>query len=363
VYLDKSLGPIAATITESSQRLASTLGVHPDIVLYSFVACIILAVPFAMAHYGWSRRGSVSPYSSSLGAGGVPNVTDEDYSYITSQDLQDSFPESSTTPRYAPRPRPTAPAPEDDVILINYKGATYPAHFPPYSIGDGKLRVRDIRDRIALELDLSDRRARRAKILYKARQLKEPAAPIRDYGVKNNSEVLVVLPEGAADEGDDLSGEEMVVVDAPPRDADDARKRRKRKSKKSKKTHHPNDMATSPHDSASSFSVLSRDSDASPSSPSLRHPVSGPMAKLNEIETYFVTKLYPLCEAFIREPPADKKKREDDHRRITETVMQHIILKLDEVEMNGDQEAKRWRKDIIMKVQRILKELDTRLNG
>ncbi|KAL2754176.1 hypothetical protein ACRALDRAFT_1063098 [Sodiomyces alcalophilus JCM 7366] len=321
-----------------------------------------------MAHYGWSRRDSLSPYSSELGAGGVPNVTDEDFSYITSQDLQDSFPGSSTTPRYPSRPRSTAPVPDDDILLIKHKGVTYPAHFPPYCIGDGKLRVRDIRQRIALELDLSDRRARQAKILYKGRQLKEPAAPIRDYGVKNNSEIMVIVSDGAMGEGDDLD-EEMVVVDdghgyagTGPHDIDDGRKRRKKRSKKPKRPQH-NDVNASPHDSASTFSTPGRGSDASRSPPGRRQPVAGPIAKLNEIDGYFMETLYPLCEAFIREPPADEKKREDEHRRISETIMQHVILKLDEVDTNGETEARARRKELIQKIQSILKDLDSRLKA
>lgn len=368
VYLDKSLGPIASTITESSQRLASTLGVDAGIVFYSLVACL-LTIPFVMAHYGWSRRESLSPYSSSLGAGGVPHVTDEDFSYITSQDLQqDFFPESSAIPRYPSRPRSTAPPPDDDLLLIKHKGATYPAHFPPYSIGDGKLRVRDIRDRIAVELDISDRRARRAKMLYKGRQLKEPAALIRDYGVKNKSEIMVILPEGTMDDDDDFLGEEMVVVDdghayaesAAP-DTDD-RKRRKRKSKKSKKPQ-PDGIHTSPQNSSSAFSAPSGGSDASRSPPVQRQPASGPIAKLNEIDAYFMAELYPLCEKFISNTPADEKKREDEHRRISETIMQHVILKLDGVETNGEVDARARRKELIQKVQRVLKDLDHRLKG
>ncbi|KAL9947574.1 hypothetical protein ACHAO5_002735 [Verticillium nonalfalfae] len=355
VYLDKSLTRLAETITISSGFVAEKLGVDPHIVLYTTIGCILLAVPFSMSRYGWPiNRESLSPYGSSLG--GVPNITDDDFSYITSEDLH----EPAGGSRYQPRTHNAVPpAPEDDILLFKNKGVTYPVHFPAYTIGDGKLRVCDIRDRIAVELDLSDRRARRAKILYKGRQLKEPAAPVRDYGVKNNSEVMVVLPDIApGEESGSTSDEEMVVVADDRGSAGgtgDDKKRRKKKSKKSRKSK----TEGSPRDSASTFSLPGRDSDT-PSSPRPA-AATGPIAALNELDNHFMTTLYPLCQDFMANTPTDAKKLEDEHRKITETVMMQVILKLDAVETNGDPDARARRKELVQKVQNVLKDLDTRL--
>ncbi|EGY16039.1 BAG domain-containing protein [Verticillium dahliae VdLs.17] len=357
VYLDKSLTRLAETITISSGFVAEKLGVDPHIVLYTTIGCILLAVPFSMSRYGWPiNRESLSPYGSSLG--GVPNITDDDFSYITSEDLH----EPAGGSRYQPRTHNAVPpAPEDDILLFKNKGVTYPVHFPAYTIGDGKLRVCDIRDRIAVELDLSDRRARRAKILYKGRQLKEPAAPVRDYGVKNNSEVMVVLPDIApGEESGSTSDEEMVVVADDRGSAGgvgDDKKRRKKKSKKSKKSK----TEGSPRDSASTFSLPGRDSDT-PSSPRPATATGpGPIAALNELDNHFMTTLYPLCQDFMANTPTDPKKLEDEHRKISETVMMQVILKLDAVETNGDPDARARRKELVQKVQNVLKDLDTRL--
>ncbi|KAM0323925.1 hypothetical protein ACHAQA_008506 [Verticillium albo-atrum] len=355
VYLDKSLSRLADAIADSSGFIAEKLGVDPHLVLYTTIGCILLAVPLSMSRYGWSTsRDSLSPYGSSLG--GVPNITDDDFSYITSEDLHDT----SGSSRYQPRTHNAVPpAPEDDILLIKNKGVTYPVHFPAYTIGDGKLRVRDIRDRIALELDLSDRRARRAKILYKGRQLKEPAAPVREYGVKNNSEVMVVLPDVVpGEESSSTSDEEMVVVADDRGSAagtGDDKKRRKKKSKKSKKPK----TEGSPRDSASTFSLPGRDSDT-PSSPR-PSPATGAIATLNELDSHFMTTLYPLCQQFMTDTPTDPKKLEDEHRKISETVMMQVILKLDAVETNGDLEARTRRKELVQKVQDVLKDLDTKL--
>ncbi|KAK1675033.1 BAG domain-containing protein, partial [Colletotrichum godetiae] len=364
VYLDKSIASLAKAIANYSGYICDTTGIDPNLILYSTIGCILLAVPFTMSRYGWStNREQISPYGSTLS--GVPNVTDEDFSYITTEDLQStSLGGSVPTRSYAHNPRSRGSVPEDDILLIKNKGITYPAHFPAYAIGDGKLRVRDVRDRVSVLLELSERRGRRVKLLYKGRQLKEPAAPVRDYGVKNNSEVMVVLPEGDVDaESSDDSDEEMVVVAGDGGSAvgstggtDDGKKRRsKKKGRKSKKR----SSNTSPRDSASNLGVPGQDRQSSPS-PS---KANGAHAKLDAIAAKFEADLRQPCEDYIASPPTDPKKREEEHRKLSETTMQHVLLKLDEVETEGDQEARMKRKALVQTVQELLKRLDAKLKA
>ncbi|KAK1469998.1 BAG domain-containing protein [Colletotrichum melonis] len=364
VYLDKSIASLAKAIANYSGYISDTTGIDPNLILYSTIGCILLAVPFTMSRYGWStNREQISPYGSTLS--GVPDVTDEDFSYITTEDLQSTSLGSSVPTRsYAHNPRSRGSVPDDDILLIKNKGITYPAHFPAYAIGDGKLRVRDVRDRVSVLLELSERRGRRVKLLYKGRQLKEPAAPVRDYGVKNNSEVMVVLPEGEVDaESSDDSDEEMVVVGGDGGSAvgsnggtDDGKKRRgKKKGRKSKKR----SSNTSPRDSASNLGVPGQERQSSPS-PS---KANGPHAKLDAIAAKFEADLRQPCEDYIASPPTDPKKREEEHRKLSETTMQHVLLKLDEVETEGDQDARMKRKALVQTVQDVLKRLDARLKA
>ncbi|KAK7426649.1 hypothetical protein QQZ08_006827 [Neonectria magnoliae] len=294
-----------------------------------------------MSRYGWSiGREQLSPYGGI--PGGVPAVTDEDFSYITSQDLDDGsndyYPTTSA-----------APPPEDDVLLIKNKGITYPAHFPAYTIGDGKLRVLDVKDRVAVMMDLTPRAARRIKLLYKGRQLKDPIAPVREYGVKNNSELMAVLPD--LDEASSPSEEEMVIVDAPREDKSRNKKGKKRRNNKKKG---PGDessaAASSPRDSTSTLGT--------PKSPPPPANLTGPMKTLHELSTEFATKWMPLCDAFTAAPPSDAKKREDEHRKLSETIMLHIVLKLDNVDSEGVPEIRARRKELVQHVQATLKRLD-----
>ncbi|KAI1767883.1 BAG domain-containing protein [Hypoxylon sp. FL1150] len=312
-----------------------------------------------MSRFGWSSsREGISPYASQSDS--VPHITDDDFSYITSEDLENSL--QSPSRAYDPqsrRPPPSAGV-DDDVLLIKNKGVTYPVKFPAYSIGDGKLLVRDVRVRAGLVMDLSDRRSSRMKLLYKGRQLKEQEIPIRDYGVKNNSELLVTVPEGKLSDDDDDSSEEVVVTE----DTGDQSKSKKNKNKRGKKKRD----RVSPRESTTNLEVpgqreregnkLTPDPSIHPSRvPSPAVP-SGPVAKIEAIRSHFDKELLPLCNQLLDNPPKDKKKLEDEHRKLTETVMQHVLLKTDEVDTGGDPDIRAKRKQLVNYVQDVLREID-----
>lgn len=345
-YLNGTLANLSTAFQESSDYISETLGVPPGLV-YSSLAALV-AVPITMSRYGWSlNREQSSPYSSM--SGGVPAVTDEDFSYITSQDLDDP-PLGSSDGRYHPRSQPAAqPTPEDDVLLIKNKGVTYPAHFPAYSIGDGKLRVRDVRERVGIMMDLSERATRRIKLLYKGKQLKEPAVPIRDYGVKNKSELMAVL----SDVGDESSpsDEEMVIVGDSSRDDAKSQRRKKRKGKK-RGGREDGDSASSP-----------RDSNSNSKSPPPPAASSGPMKRIEELSSEFTTKWLPVCVQYTASPPSDPKTREEEHRKLSESLLQSILLKLDGIETEGIAEVRTRRKELVHRVQEVLKGLDAVARG
>jgi len=333
-----------------------------------------------MSRYGFSTRGGLSPFGSTLGHGGIPAVTDDDFSYITSDDL-----ETIDTPRghsryvyeddpysrSVPAPAPTSGHPKPDIMLIKHRDVTYPEHFPAYSIGDGKLEVGDVRERVKLIMNLSDREARGLRLFYKGRQLKESNVPIREYGVKNNSEVMVVIGDPIDSSGE--SSEEIVVVGRDGREEHNTT----RKPKKGKQRGRRADDR-SPRESSSSFTLdvpvddgrrrgVSRVRTQSPAGSSLSGVSGasaaaavpgGPVDKLNSIAAHFDTKLRPLCMKYMESPPSDRKKSVDEHRKISETVMQQVILKLDEVETNGDVTARSMRKELVQEVQGILKKMD-----
>jgi hypothetical protein len=387
-YLDSALVH-ASSVTE---YLESTTGYSQTTLYYAIAAILLLAAIPAVAarttqgkkqkmssRYGFSTRGGLSPFGSTLGQG-IPAVTDDDYSYITSEDLETiDAPRGHHHHRYehdhyshsAPGPAPSFGhrKPADDVMLIKYKDITYPEHFPAYSIGDGKLEVNDVVERVKLIMNLSAREARGVRLFYKGKQLRELKAPIREYGVKNNSEVLVVFGDPVGESSD--SSEEIVVVGRDERDTYEPPKKSKKKSRRGRR---PEER--SPRESGSSFSLevpvdsgsrrgVSRVRTQSPSSLSAVSGASaaaavpgGPVDKLNSIAAHFDAKLRPLCVRYIDSPPTDSKKLEEDHRKLSETVMQQVLLKLDEVDTGGDEGARNMRRQLVRDVQSVLKKMD-----
>lgn len=329
----------------SNEYISETLGIHPGIVYSSLAAAIVAALPLTMSRYTFSRS-PISPYGAMPG---VPHVDEADFSYITSQDLDDPTLAVPVDDLHHSRSyTPASPNPDDDVLIIKNRGIIYPAHFPAYSIGDGKLIVEDVRERVGLLMDLSDRTRRRVKLLYKGKQLKDPRAPVREYGCKNKSELLAVVPEGE-DGGSSLSEEEMVVV-GDDIDSKSKRKRKRRSKTKPKGPGSPEGNSTgSPRDSNSNFEV--------PNSPS-SVASSGAMRVLDELSNEFRSKWQPLCLQYTASPPDDEKKRTDEHRKLSESVMQHILLKLDGVDTEGNPDIRARRKDLVRQVQDVLKELD-----
>ncbi|KAK6074464.1 bag domain protein [Seiridium cupressi] len=352
-YVNATIDQLSDALAGSNEYLAAQ-GLSPT-VIYSTLACAALAVPLGMSRYGWSNREGLSPFASQ-DVDGAPRVTEEDFSYITSEDLEHSL--QAPTRAYDPKKQPPSSAkPEDDILLIKNKGIIYPVHFPAYSIGDGKLYVRDVRDRVGLVMEVSSSQIKRIKMLYKGRQLKDQDVPIRDYNVKNNSEILVVLPDGVVSDDDSGSSEEIVVAD--PRDEQSSKNKSKNKRRKKKTRGAQNlDVPGTGAEGRKSDNEESRQPSRMPSPPSIP---SGAVEKLQAIQSHFNTRLLPLCVEFSASPPRDKKKCEEEHRKLSETIMQQVLLKLDEVDTGGDPDIRAKRKQLVNQVHDVLKGIDEHL--
>ncbi|KAK2018380.1 hypothetical protein LZ32DRAFT_371014 [Colletotrichum eremochloae] len=93
--------------------------------------------------------------------------------------------------------------------------------------------------------------------------------------------------------------------------------------------------------------------------PGYRH-AAGPLAKFEAIAAKFNADLRQPCEDFIAAPPTNAIKRVEEYRKLSESAMQHVLLKLDEFDTEGDPDARAARKAIIRDVQEVLGRLSAR---
>lgn len=308
-YVQTTLSRLANPLGDLTITLSAHTGLTPNAALATLLCA--LALPLAM--WSYMKKPALSPFASMNK--GTPDVTDEDYSYITSQDLENH-----------------KAAPEDDVLVLRHRDRTEQARFPAYSIGDGKLKVHDIRDRVALMLDMDPAAIR---LFYKGRQLKEPGALARDYGVKNMSEILAMARDRAAADGP--NSEEDIVVEDESRSGSSVGEKTKKKKGKGRK---PKKKAGGAAQSDPAFPER-----------------EGKLDKLDEIAANY-GEIEGRCMEFTRDPPQDPGKREDEHRALSETILHHVILKLDGVEPDGDEVVRARRKGLVKEMQGVLEGLD-----
>ncbi len=342
--MDRGAALVPRTVQDLSSKIGLTEFLPSSNLPWSLAIGLVTVVLLSMA--GWSRRfwsggGRFSP----VGAAPYPTqLTDDDYSYITTDDLAPPAPTI-----YEPH-RPTRPPEEDDRILLRHRSSSFPVYFPPYSIDDGVLRVGQLRSAAAQILDLPDPRV--LQMYYKGRALKDDFRPCREEGLKIDSEVLCV-PDEPADVGHkSADATDSEIGESTGASGDGTTKKKRNRNRKGKgKSGRSSNPSLAPPEPASS------NGRSRPSSPGSTGPKSA-RDKLDDLASHFNTKLLPQCVQFSSHPPLDPAKRDFEHRKLSETVMNDFMLKLDAVETEGDPETRQRRKDLVQQAQGVLNGLD-----
>ncbi|MCJ1387754.1 hypothetical protein MMC18_000597 [Xylographa bjoerkii] len=337
-----------------------------------------------------SYMGRYSPFTAPVSRV-PPTVSEDDYHYLGPDDIVDpprpSYIPNSTS-SYFPSSRGTIASRADaanplapDILILKHRGTTYPLHFPAFTIGENILRVGELRKTAAKKID-PGMDPRRIKLLYKGKALKEDGRTCREEGLKQNSELMCVVSESAvngrvdddssesASEGE-VVGKEMnggvridvdgTVIGGPKkaRKGHRAGKKKRRDFRDESSGYAGSGTTTEGRNSPMPGSVpgLSQGSPQTQQQQQQTRPKS-PMDKLNELSSTFHTKFVPQCIQFTSNPPNDAKVRDMEYKKLSESILAQIILKLDEVQTEGDEEARARRKALVRETQAMLGSLD-----
>ena len=324
-----------------------------------------------MSSYGRSALedwgGRRSPYAS---AAGNRSVEEYDFEYLGPKDLE----RSHSPPAYY-RPSVAHSHGYDDgegpdIILLRHMNNQYDLNFKPFAISDGILLVGDIRRFAAEKLRAPD--PSRLRLLYKGKQLKDDKRPAKEYGLKQQSEIMVVVSDTPPSRpNSDSETEESGSA------VSHSSKRGKNKGRKPKLKTSKDNLAASVTDNGPQSRPRSRRGSrvASPhlrsslhSSPPQSPPFHSPKSdtargKVEQLASTFHTQWVPKCDQFLLHPPFDAKLRDQEHKKLSELILAQVLLKADDIETEGDLQARTDRKKLVDEIYDMFKRLDAAAKG
>ncbi|KAJ5724043.1 hypothetical protein N7488_002078 [Penicillium malachiteum] len=291
----------------------------------------------------------------------APQVNDEDYSYITPEDIVD--PPSNKPSRVANQTRydATVDPNEPDTIALRHRGTIYPLRFRAYAINDGVLTVGALREEAARQTGAAN--PNQVRLLYKGNLLKDDYRPCKSEGLKQHSEVLCVVSEVGAttptelsDSGDHRrpeSSSSRVEIDDEDVVSSTSDKNKKKKNKKRNKK-----KAAQQESSQPLPTPTPTPSSATPPPPPNLKLLATAQEQVTALTKYLQRVLIPMCDEYLAHPPADAKKRDFEYRKLSETILAQIMLKADGIEPDGNVDVRNARKALIKEAQSALNQLD-----
>ena len=361
---------------------------------FLYFAAKLLMTGYWRGSFDGYSGGRSSPYPSGISREHMLDHVE----YLTSDAIDDHHTNHQRSSRVYDKPADPEDAP--DVVILKSRGQEYKLNFVPFAISDGKLLVGDLRKYAAQWLKTD---AKRLRLLYKRQPLEDDRRPATYYGVKQNSTVSCVLTEGNASAIDSSSDDNIPVSSNAeprrqqrPRGKSNVRHRSEEQVPVQSNFLHPanagiprqserlsrrdsmraptngnyqqqrsHSRAPSPNPSvttnSSSTASLAPFDFKPPKFPSTYDSAS-PFSKLKTLSDAFYNTWLPLCERFIRHPPSDPRDRDKECKRLTESILAQITLKLDDVDTNGINEARTIRKGLVESALEVMRRCDER-NG
>lgn len=359
------LDPVLTYSATSLRSVAQALPFDADEQTTTVCAAVLFCL-LTVAAMSWSNPLSNLWRRSPGHTPAPPQVRDEDFSYITSDDIVEP---PSHASKYEGQYGATLEDDEPDIICLRHKGTVYPLRFRAYAIDDGLLTVEALRYEAAATLGV--RNPNQIRLLYKGKLLKDDRRLCKEEGLKQHSEVMCVVSEVGATAPSDASeldhglprpGSSSSRIDAQeePAPSSKSKKSKKKKSKKSKGEKPPAPdgfLGTPPVAGTPPSRPASGQSGLPPPSPNLK-TLPTAMEQVTALAGYLRTELVPLCDEYVADPPTEPKKREFEYKKLSETILQHVLLKADGIETDGNEAVRNARKALVKETQAILAKLD-----
>jgi hypothetical protein len=191
----------------------------------------------------------------------------------------------------------------EDVLTIKHGSNEYLLRYPVNTIASHNLRVGNIRESVAGVAGITD--PERLSLICAGRKLNDDSATLQSLGIEHGAKILAMGSNAAPPK----------AASAPPPPPQPQQK------------------------------------------PKAKTP-AGPAEKIEAVRDHVISTLLPLVNDFIS-GKGDVNKREDVHRRLSETIMAEV-LKLDGVE-SEDPKIRARRKAVVKEIQGILDSLDKAL--
>ncbi|KYG46183.1 hypothetical protein M433DRAFT_134077 [Acidomyces richmondensis BFW] len=343
---------------------------------------ILLALcTFLVVAMSWTSRfgniGRFSPFTRSPPQGST-RVSDADFSYITTEDLRKHAAETNSSHQQPGSPADYGPPRDSDVLVLRNKKQDYYLQFPAYSIAKGELTVGQLREQAAKKIGTTPRRV---KLLYRGKTLKDDGRTCKQEGLRDSAELLLTFTDSgisnstSSDEDSEeqygADGDDQVMVG----DGQSKRKRNRGKRTKKRNRREQQQQQQQPFELSgraetpqptSNLAPHSHTQPQSQSAPATRGPSPSPkpaptpatpLEKLKALQNT-LSSYIPQVRSFIADPPRDAHKREFEYKRLSETILAQVLLKLDAVETEGDTDTRTRRKELVRETQAILQELD-----
>ncbi|KAI9889253.1 MAG: hypothetical protein M1814_005628 [Vezdaea aestivalis] len=293
----------------------------------------------------WKQRfwsGGFSPFATTEYP---PNVTEDDYSYITHEEADESLKDNHIN---LDSRNPSA---NDDILVVLYRGAKYPLHFKPYSIDDGLLRLRHVREALAHAVQIE--KPERIRLIYRGDVLKD-SFTCQQYKLRRGAELMADILDLGTDDPKSDSGTDEMSVDQEGQ-PDKRRRRRDRSRNKNKKT-----SPDRPTPGAQTLAPPGNSTGTSRSaSPSAKGAPKTALEKIEDLSILLKHTFLPEAETFWNNLPSDPAKLDMEYRKLSEMILAQVLLKTDAIETEGNPEARQKRKDLVKDTQQVLARLDT----